>query len=351
MSIIHNRQIKSTLEKNFRDLIDLSDCNRRSESEKSNSFFSRSLAALAIKILADASTEDAVRSVTDSFNDNGIDAIFYNRNEKILYIVQAKWKQDGSGSIELGDTLKYLEGFKDLLNLDKDKFGDKVKALFSTIEEALDDVGTRFMLVIVYSGKQDLSVDVKARVETRIKELNDISEVVTLRVLKQSNLYNYIVQGMQGQPIDVDLALFEWGQCQEPYQAFYGRVSALDIAELWSTYYPHLFDPNIRMFLGETDVNQTLIDTLRHEPEKFWYFNNGITALSSSIKKKSIGGSSRQTGYFECKDFRIVNGAQTAGAIAFAASRFPDAIANSYVTIRIISLEGSPDNFDKAVTK
>lgn len=53
----------------------------------------------------------------------------------------------------------------------------------------------------------------------------------------------------------------------------------------------------------------------------------------------------------ECKDFRIVNGAQTAGAIASAASRFPDAISNSYVIIRIISLEDSPENFDKAVTK
>ncbi|WP_315862858.1 AIPR family protein [Trichothermofontia sichuanensis] len=49
----------------------------------------------------------------------------------------------------------------------------------------------------------------------------------------------------------------------------------------------------MRMFLGEADINQTLIDTLRSEPEKFWYFNNGITVLNSSIEKKSIGDSSR----------------------------------------------------------
>lgn len=351
MSIIHNRQIKATLEKTFQGHIDLADCSDASEADKSNSFLSRSLAALAIKILADTSVEDASRAITDGFGDNGIDAIYYNRNERILYIVQAKWRQDGNGSIDLADTLKYLEGFKDLLNLSIDKFNDKIKALFPIIEEALDDAGTRFMLVVTYSGKQDIHTDIRSRIDERLRELNDPTEVVTLRVLKQSNLYNYIVQGMQGQPIDIDLALFEWGQCQEPYQAFYGRVSATDVAEWWNTYYPHLFDPNIRMFLGETDVNATLIETLKNDPEKFWYFNNGITALSSSVKKKSIGGSSRQTGYFECTDFRIVNGAQTAGAVASAVSQFPDIVSAAYVTIRIISLEGSPESFDRAVTR
>ncbi|MGB7414029.1 MAG: AIPR family protein [Thermosynechococcaceae cyanobacterium] len=351
MSIIHNRQIQSTLEKTFKSSINLADYNGKPEADKLNALLSRSLAAIAIKILSDTSIEEASHSITDGYNDNGIDAVYFNRNERILYVVQAKWRQDGNGSIELGDTLKFLEGFKDILNLNKEKFNQKVKDLFPIIEEALNDAGTRFMLVVVYSGKQDLSQDIKSRIDERLRELNDPTEVVTLRVLKQSNLYNYIVQGMQGQPIDIDLALFEWGQCQDPYQAFYGRVAASDVAEWWNTYYPHLFDPNIRMFLGETDVNETLIDTLRDEPEKFWYFNNGITALSSSVTKKAIGGSSRQAGYFECKDFRIVNGAQTAGAIASAASQFPEAISESYVTIRIISLEGSPDNFDKAVTK
>jgi AIPR protein len=351
MSIIHNRQIKATLEKTFKDCIDLSDCAGRPEDDISNSFLSRSLSALAVKILADVSVEEASKSITDGFQDNGIDAIYYSKNEKILYVVQSKWRNDGNGSIDLGDTLKYLEGFRDLLNLDKEKFNSKVKALFPLIEEALDDAGTRFILVVVYSGKQDLSPEIKSRIDDRLRELNDPTEVVTLRVLKQSNLYDYVVQGLQGQPVDIDLALFEWGQAQEPYQAFYGRVSVLDVAEWWNTYYPQIFDPNIRMFLGETDVNEMLIETLLNEPEKFWYFNNGITALSSSVKKKAIGGSSRQNGYFECKDFRIVNGAQTAGAIASAVSKFPEIVSGAYVTIRIISLESSPDDFAKSVTK
>jgi hypothetical protein len=351
MSIIHNRQIKATLEKNFDGFIDLSDHEGRSENDIQNAFLSRSLVALSIKILADSSTEDASKAVTDGYGDNGIDGIYYNRNERILYLIQAKWKQDGNGSIDLGDALKYLEGFKDLLNLNRSKFNKKIKDMFPMIEEALDDAGTRFMLVIVYSGKQDLSDEIRSRFDERLGELNDPTEVVKLRVLRQSNLYNYIVQGMQGQPIDIDLALFDWGQCQEPFQAFYGRVSALDVAQWWNNHYPHLFDPNIRMFLGETDVNETLIDTLKSEPEKFWYFNNGITALSSSIEKKPIGGSSRSNGYFACKDFRIVNGAQTAGAIASAANRFPNIVAKAYVPIRVISLKDSPESFDRSVTK
>ena len=105
------------------------------------------------------------------------------------------------------------------------------------------------------------------------------------------------------------------------------------------------------MFLGDTGVNETLIRTLAESPEKFWYFNNGITALCSTIKKKPIGGANRQGGTFECKDFKIVNGAQTAGAIAFAARRYTTNITKARVPIRIVSLEDAPNNLDREITR
>ena len=351
MSIIHVRQIKSSLEKTFGCSIDLEDVVDKADTERENIFLSRALAALAIKILTDIPSEDAASCVTDGWHDDGLDAIYYHNQERILYVVQAKWKQNGRGSIERGEAQKFIKGFQDLVNARFERFNDKIKSRRKVIEDSLDDAKTRFVLLVVHTGQQGLSNEVQRDFDDLLDELNDPSEIVVLRELRQSNLHSAVVQGMQGEPIDVDVAIQDWGQTQDPYQAFYGQVAAADIAEWWNRYYPRLFAPNIRMFLGDTNVNETLIDTIANEPEKFWYFNNGITALCSSVQKKPIGGGTRQTGYFECRDFKIVNGAQTAGAIASAASKYPTNVSQARVPIRIISLENSPEDLERDITR
>lgn len=105
------------------------------------------------------------------------------------------------------------------------------------------------------------------------------------------------------------------------------------------------------MFLGDTDVNDNIVKTLKEEPEKFWYFNNGITALCSTIKKKPIGGNTRAYGIFEIEDLKIVNGAQTAGSIAQAARNYPEQVGMANVSIRFIQLKDSPENFEREVTR
>src|SRR5262249_31933179 len=97
---------------------------------------------------------------------------------------------------------------------------------------------------------------------------------------------------------------------------------------------------------------QSLMDTLKGgNAERFWYFNNGITVLCGSIKKKPVGGNSRDSGYFECSDVSIVNGAQTVGAIHQANSTHPESVAKASVLVRFISLEDCPDGFGAEVTR
>lgn len=152
-------------------------------------------------------------------------------------------------------------------------------------------------------------------------------------------------------PINEDIMLYEWGQTKEPYHSFYGQVSTQDIAKWYSLHYARLFSSNIRVFLGNKEVNQGIIDTLKNDPENFWYYNNGITALCSSIKKKPMGGNSRESGTFECKNFRIVNGAQTVGSIYTANQNYPEKLEQARVNIRLISLENCPEEFASNITR
>ena len=61
--------------------------------------------------------------------------------------------------------------------------------------------------------------------------------------------------------------------------------------------------------LGNTEVNKEIENTIQNQPDKFWYFNNGITLIANDVTKNLIGGSSRDSGYFNATNISIVNGA------------------------------------------
>lgn len=90
----------------------------------------------------------------------------------------------------------------------------------------------------------------------------------------------------------------------------------MDLVDWYQKFNLNLFSPNIRSFLGQTEINQSIRTTIQEEPEKFWYYNNGITVLAHDINKKPLGGNSKESGIFECKGIKVVNGAQTVGSLA-----------------------------------
>jgi hypothetical protein len=93
------------------------------------------------------------------------------------------------------------------------------------------------------------------------------------------------------------------------------------------------------------------METIKGNPERFWYFNNGITVLCGSVKKKAVHGNARDSGTFVCRDVKIVNGAQTVGAIFHASHTHPGEVEKASVLVRLIDLENCPDGFATEVTR
>jgi hypothetical protein len=92
MSIVHVGHIKSTLQKRFQGLVDLSDVSKQATPEQLTHFFlTRSLAAYALTQTAQIDDKVAAEAVVDGGQDNGIDAIYYDAAEKLAYLVQSKW--------------------------------------------------------------------------------------------------------------------------------------------------------------------------------------------------------------------------------------------------------------------
>jgi hypothetical protein len=351
MSVVHLRHIKRSLETEFRASVNMADYADKSKEDEEAAFLSRAQAAFSLAIAAKIDSTIAGPCVVDSFDDNGIDAIYFDQDEKQLFLVQSKWHKNGKGSFELGEVMKFVQGVRDLLEANFSRFNEKVRGQQAAILAALEDPGVRFRLVLVHTGMQPLSVHAQRPLTDLLSEVNDASNMLSTIVLTQAELHKAVVAEAEGDSIKLEVMLHEWGQCKQPYAAYYGQVEASDIAAWWKEHQQNLFAKNLRKFTGSTEVNEAIKATLRTEPAKFWYFNNGITVLCNKLRKKPMGGGKRTSGAFVCDGVSIVNGAQTVGCIGAIAATDPDSLANARVNVRLISLANCPDEFSTEVTR
>jgi hypothetical protein len=348
MSIIHLNQIKNKITTLFDGKIDLSDVK---SADHPNHFLTRALAAYSLHYLAQAEVETAAKAITDGFDDNGIDAIYYDARERRLYLVQSKWMHSGTGEPENGDIKKFIGGIRDLVNLSFDRFNAKINAQREMLLKVLYDPSTRYQAVIVYPSTNKLSEHSARDLEDLTSEMNDPSEMLTVTPLIQADLYRSLTVGISGEPISLEIRLTSWGRIETPHAAIYGQIDGKQISSWWELYRTRLFARNLRGVLGDTDVNDEIRETIEKRPELFWYFNNGITVIAKNVKKAAAGGGDNAYGVFQCEDVSVVNGAQTVGAIGKYSESGKDNHHKISAHVRIISLRDSDADFGEGVTK
>lgn len=356
MSIIHITQIAEKIKNLFQSHLDLSDLADK-DLEKESKVLTRCLAAYSIYNLIDSSIEVAAESVVDGCDDNGIDAIYYSPQNKRMIITQSKWIKDGKGEPDSAGVGKFCNGVKDLFEMNFDRFNDKVRKKQPLIEKALSEYETIYSLVLIDTGeKAALAEHAQRHIDDLLKELNSTGEIETEEIvefikLNQGKVFSSFALSMGDAPINIEIGLVEWGMISEPHKAYYGMVSAKEIAKWWEDYQRKLFNKNIRQVLGSTDVNNEIEETLVKNPDKFWYYNNGITIIADKIDKSMLGGGTREIGSFKLENISIVNGAQTVSTIGKYAKKENANLDNVKVHARIISLKDTPLDFGKDVTR
>ena len=350
MSIIHVQHIEASCRARFASLVDMSDVTTKDNEQRDNQFLSRALAAFAVAAVSKADDVTAAKAVVDEYQDDGIDAFFFDSGEHVAYLVQSKWVKDGTSSPDLGSILKFIQGINHFLENKVTMLGPKLQSKSSDIQDALADSQARFVLVVVYTGKPSLSAEVSAPLAQLLADLNDVTDSVSLQVLKQKELHDIVEEGAMGASVDLTVMLNEFGKVTDPYLAYYGQVDISDFAS-WAKYGDRLYHKNIRSFKGSTEVNDAIVATIKDAPEKFLYFNNGITLLCAEIDKKPLGGKSKTSGVFDCKGASVINGAQTVGSILTVIGNPSSIHAPARVMVRLISLENCPPDFAFDVTR
>lgn len=119
------------------------------------------------------------------------------------------------------------------------------------------------------------------------------------------------------------------------WRAYNTVVKLSKLRELWQTHGTDLMSPNIRDYLGvrksERNINYGIKLTAKEQPEDFFIYNNGITAVVHSFEPSENGTEIR------VKGMGIVNGGQTTGSVGTLSDDEAPRLDDAWVQIRFVT--------------
>ena len=177
---------------------------------------------------------------------------------------------------------------------------------------------------------------------------------VTQNVWDIERLWQYVAVGNGREEVSIDFEKdFGGGISILPahfegagYKSFLAVVPGRQLAEVYDRWGARLLEQNVRVFLqARGNVNKGIRNTLENEPEKFFAFNNGITATAEGMTTRATPDGLVLT---RLENLQIVNGGQTTASI-HAAFRKKTPLAQVFVQMKLSIVE--PDKAEALVPR
>jgi hypothetical protein len=319
---------------------------------------SRALAALAAHIVAGVPDLEGAQRVTDYYHDDGIDGFALTTGVSkppTIYLIQAKWSAKGTYNFKMPDVNALFEG---LAKLRREAHGRKgsphgsglhpdnlLRKHLADLLPAIASIGIRFVLVWVTSGQNRPSRDITDSITGKIADLARDEIRVDHRFLVLEDFIKAMDAEVAPRGVTVDGGLLASRKLEERPAFLQGIIGAMHLAKWYAEHDRRLFDDNVRVEM-ESEVNKEIVRCILEEPQNFWYFNNGITALCETWDRSGVDADEVS---FRFYGLRIVNGAQTVSSIGKAMTD-PDKVEKAQVPIRFIKLETVGSEFGARIT-
>lgn len=247
--------------------------------------------------------EDEIIEATEisGQSDNGIDAIFEIYDE--LYVVQCKYNNSHSTD----SLIRFSDDCERLLTEQPITDRQIVKEKCKLIREKYQNEGK---IKCYYVTSYEFDELDKIRIAEKEKyyrlshptiETNyfDIGKIIDWIREKNSDLPSYYKQKKFNLNIKISFPADNTLIGMTSLKNFYRFVK--DGGNL-------LYQSNIRNYLKQSKINRKIKETLINEPDKFWYFNNGVTIVCENFQPVNK--------VIVLAEPQIVNGCQTSKTIA-----------------------------------
>lgn len=309
-----------------------------------------SLAMFVMKLYLGIDDLDAFAadSITDGGNDKKIDLCYINLDERRAIIGQCYLSPTWGKEAANANKASYINtGLAWLLSINFDDVPMRLKPKAQELREGIarGDID-RIELLFIHNAYSS------SNVENELEAAKSAASDLSSKIAKNSNIEPPTIFakefGLQEidelfKSIDSDIVVNHWmtvpatqwiPESSNSWQSIVTSVPATWIQQLRVDYGEDLVSANFRNYLGarstKTNINYQIKQTLIAEPENFWVFNNGITALTHEIRQKD--------GNLEIRGISIINGAQTSGALGESGK---ESVKDAKVLCRIVSSENS----------
>jgi hypothetical protein len=302
--------------------------------------------------------------ITDGDNDSSCDIVFdkiNNYGDKVFYVVQSKWNNAGNSEKESDkdEILKALSDFTTILRGEKEDFNDKLKLKIEELDKQLKENGEVkfiFLALSQYRGGADENIKAFINNDEKIKfEVIDINRIkldYIDRKYKKIEPLNPLETYQNPEESLIDIEIVQGNgriEIQKPFEAYMFLLRPKSIYDLFEKYGFALFYKNVRNPLLQSEFNEEIEKTALENPAYFWYYNNGITAITYLLPK--IGKKAEK---LQLTGLQIINGAQTVYSIYRAyknasPTKRIQMDSESLLTLRLLKSGGT--DFDLNVTR
>jgi hypothetical protein len=129
------------------------------------------------------------------------------------------------------------------------------------------------------------------------------------------------------------------------FQSFLLAMPGELVAELYDRFGERLLEQNVRTFLQfRGTVNKGIKTTIQNEPERFFAYNNGLTATAENVVLDETHSRLKSV-----TNLQIVNGGQTTASLFTAGRKSKNDLSRIYVQVKLTVVP--PDSVDSVVPK
>jgi hypothetical protein len=266
-------------------------------------------------------------ALTDGPDDKKCDLIYVNRESGKVIIAQAYKKTGSTDSSPPSNKASDLNTASTwILQSSTSSIPDRIKAAAEQVHLALNDEQiTSVEFWYVHNCQESQNVDIELQrvastADSLIKRYFPNAEVDSvLSAQVGRNTLDAWYKSTQVPILVTESFDFEsrggFYSEGDKWSAYSTSVSADWLHKMFQEHGKNLFSANVRDYLGsrrsDKNINNNIKTTASNEPDMFWVYNNGITALVNDFNFTSED----DFGLFTISGIAIVNGAQTTGAL------------------------------------
>ncbi|RPH15613.1 MAG: abortive phage resistance protein [Alteromonadaceae bacterium TMED7] len=292
----------------------------------------------------------AAQLVLDDYNDQGIDALYFDEKTRTLFIVQSKFKSREQFLLPEAQTM--MTGVELLLDKNFDVFNQNFNNKHEYIESALDECDS-IQVLIAYTGSgiAGTATNEMQRKLAALVERGEAQLQMQVDEFSAQDVEEALREEQAISAVNEKVAVYKCSTTTEPRNAVFGVAKVNELVSLHQKHGKALYEKNIRYFIGagRRGVNSAIKQTLLDNPKDFFFLNNGITMVGNHVEPKRLQNKGGPRN-IHVLGLSVVNGAQTIASAAQFMRENPDAdISEAQVMVTIINTGN--DTFHKQVTK